>query len=235
MKSIKEEMIKAHKVTEQQLGEDKNDYVYLEKPVPTGRRPLPTINDDEEDDDDDPGGEKDYTTIDDTLISDRPPVSPASNGTKVKSDSNPKPKPALKEPSPSKTMPAGKASRKPVPSPEPAGASTLPANPVAVKRTAFEFNGSDREEIESILVARPEGTYLVRKSRQDKKEVLSVNVEGMLKEFKIYEKNAKYTIDHDEYFDSVEDLIQNYVDKPLPKKSTKLYRAYSVIDPRYIN
>lgn len=252
MKSLKAEMVKAHKVTEK-TDENRDEYVYIEKPVienasvgkkakrepdkksngKKGKRvpELPVDDDDEEeeeiDDDDDPGGEKDYTTIDESMLDNRPPM-PAPASTKPPEKKTPiKPtfKPAL--PNDNKQTKIQHEKK----------AASLPAsvNPNAVLREAFEYDGSDRVQIEQLLVERPEGTYLVRKSRSDGKEVLSVNIEGCLKEFKIYPKNNGVTIDSTVYFSTVEELIQYYTEHLLPKKTTRLYRAYTVLDPRYVN
>ncbi|XP_045189460.2 SH3 domain-binding protein 2-like [Mercenaria mercenaria] len=236
MKFVKAEMVKAHKVTENSTGESRDEYVYLEKPVledePAKKSKLaPKLPVDEEEiddiDADDPGGEKDYTTIDDSMLDDRPPM--PKPVTKKTPDKKKPIKPNFKPAAPNEKTEANTAAQK--------KASSLPAsfNPNVVLRTAFEYKGSDRTEIESLLAQRPEGTYLVRKSRSDGKEVLSVNIDGCLKEFKIYTKDNTVTINHTDYFPSVEELIQNYMDHPLPKKATRLYRAYSVVDPRYIN
>lgn len=221
MKSLKAEMMKAHNVTEQLTNENRDEYIYLEKPVEVLEESTVQSN---EENPDDLGGEKDYDTIEDAMIDDEPAMPKPDIKKKADIKKKPKPNPKPKPPV-SATSPKVAVKKK---------SATLPASN-AVLRSAFEYKGTDRDEIESVLTLRPEGTYLVRKSRQDGKEVLSVNIDGVLKEFKIYSKDSTVTIDHAEYFSNVEELIQYYSEHPLPKKSTKLYRAYSVVDPRYVN
>lgn len=238
MISIKDEMMKAHHRQEDLRGIKRDEYVYLEEPIQRAKAAPP---ENPEPEDDDPGGEQDYSVIDDAILDTKPLELPTSNGVKAKPKPliSPKPKPHSSPKSnslPSPTSPTvDKITKKPMPSPQPARSKTLPPSMASLTRQAFEYNGTDRDEIEEILTVRPEGTFLVRKSRQDRKEVLSVNIEGVLKEFKIYDKDSKYTIDHVDFFDSLEKLLEYYCENPLPKKVAKLYRAYSVADPRYIN
>ncbi|KAL4231574.1 hypothetical protein ACF0H5_009155 [Mactra antiquata] len=220
MQQIKQGMILAHNVPKTLVDKEEGnqeDYVYLEKPIPKKEEPkpqVPTILEETED----IGGEEDYQTIDENMIAE----------IVVNSQSTPN------YPGNSSTFPAN--NNKNITTDKKVKASTLPEDArMKVSRSAFEYSGSDRSEVEKLLCARPEGTYLVRKSRSDGNEVLSVNVEGVLKEFKIYNRDGGATINNEDYFTSVEELIKYYVKNVLPKKSTKLYLAYSVTDPRYLH
>ncbi|XP_048746891.2 SH3 domain-binding protein 2-like [Ostrea edulis] len=92
----------------------------------------------------------------------------------------------------------------------------------------YLFDNSDRSQAIEILSNRLSGTFLVRKSRAGDQQVLSVQTEEGMKEYKIYPKPDGLTIDHKTYFNSIEGLVDNYKRKSLPNRTTTLSRGYSV-------
>lgn len=173
------------------------DYVYLEEEV----RTMPVRDSRQQ-----PNApcEEDYTEIEEVTIQVPPSV---------------KQPPTLDRPNTAKTN----VTKARVASPP---ASRKPKASTSISRDKFEYHGSDRGEVERILLAKPAGTYLVRKSRNDQKEVLSVNLAGSLKEFKVYEKSGQVTIDHSDHFDNLLELIKYYTLHNLPKKTIKLTSPY---------
>ncbi|XP_033756626.1 uncharacterized protein LOC117339255 [Pecten maximus] len=99
-----------------------------------------------------------------------------------------------------------------------------------VSRDDFEFKGSDRIQVQRILSARTSGTYLVRQSRTNDNEVLSVQTVDGLKEFRIFEKDGQYSIDHKVFFKTLELLLQHYSKAELPNRHDSLNRGYSCTD-----
>lgn len=95
-------------------------------------------------------------------------------------------------------------------------------------RTEFEFNSSDRSRVEGILEDKDIGTFLVRKSRQDEQEVLSIKTTEGVKEYKIYHKVNGFSIDNKlKWFPTTEDLLDFYTENDVPNRGMTLTRAYS--------
>lgn len=94
----------------------------------------------------------------------------------------------------------------------------------------YLFDNSDRQKAIDILARRTSGTFLVRKSRMGDQQVLSVQTEEGMKEYKIYDKPAGLTIDNKTYFKSVEKLIENYKRQSLPNRRTTLMRGFSITE-----
>ncbi|XP_062605517.1 SH3 domain-binding protein 2-like [Saccostrea cucullata] len=92
----------------------------------------------------------------------------------------------------------------------------------------YVFNDSDRDKAIEILSNRGSGTFLVRKSRASDQQVLSVQTEEGMKEYKIYSKPDGLTIDNKTYFQTVDKLIDNYKRMTLPNRTTTLSRGFSV-------
>ncbi|XP_063435222.1 SH3 domain-binding protein 2-like isoform X2 [Mytilus trossulus] len=98
-------------------------------------------------------------------------------------------------------------------------------------RSEFEFNSSDRTQVEGILDEMSVGTFLVRKSRQDNQEVLSVKTDDGIKEYKIYNKNRGLSIDNKEqWFSTTEELLDHYSQQDIPNRVMTLSRAYSTTE-----
>lgn len=98
----------------------------------------------------------------------------------------------------------------------------------AADPTEYLFDNSDRQKAIDILARRVSGTFLVRKSRMGDQQVLSVQTEEGMKEYKIYDKPSGLTIDNKTYFTSVEKLIENYKRQSLPNRRTTLMRGFSI-------
>lgn len=95
-------------------------------------------------------------------------------------------------------------------------------------RSEFEFDSSNRTRVEEILDNLSVGTFLVRKSRKDNQEVLSVKTEDGIKEYKIYNKQRGLSIDNKEqWFSTTEELLDYYSQKDIPNRVMTLSRAYS--------
>ena len=75
--------------------------------------------------------------------------------------------------------------------------------------------------------SNPAGTFLIRKSRKDNRNVLTVHAGSAgVKELKIYEANQKFTIDNDTYFKDTEDLLRYYnTVKFVPKTNVYLQKG----------
>lgn len=114
---------------------------------------------------------------------------------------------------------------KPVPQPKPKPLLTR-----HISRNDFEFKSSDRNEVQNILSSKPPGTYLVRQSRQDNNEVLSVQTTEGMKEYRIFCKDGKFSIDHKQNFMTLELLLQHYSKAELPNRHDSLCRGYSCTD-----
>lgn len=93
-------------------------------------------------------------------------------------------------------------------------------------RSEFEFDSSNRTRVEEILDNLSVGTFLVRKSRKDNQEVLSVKTEDGIKEYKIYNKQRGLSIDNKEqWFSTTEELLDYYSQKDIPNRVMTLSRA----------
>ncbi|KAL3863198.1 hypothetical protein ACJMK2_004964 [Sinanodonta woodiana] len=100
----------------------------------------------------------------------------------------------------------------------------------------YEFNGSNRDEVQRLLEDKPDGTFLVRKARNTDNQVLSIEIDCQLKEFKINELDGKVTIDSSLYFPTVEKLLIHYTKNNLPNKNTKLTQGcFFTKKPGYVN
>ncbi|XP_076105336.1 uncharacterized protein LOC143073580 isoform X2 [Mytilus galloprovincialis] len=109
--------------------------------------------------------------------------------------------------------------------------SQLNIKKLRYSRSEFEFNSSDRTQVEGILDEMSVGTFLVRKSRQDNQEVLSVKTDDGIKEYKIYNKQRGLSIDNKEqWFSSTEELLDHYSQKDIPNRVMTLSRAYSTTE-----
>ncbi|XP_052773015.1 SH3 domain-binding protein 2-like [Mya arenaria] len=213
MSAIKNELMLAHKFTEEQIAQHKlgcsdEEYIYLEKSVvaerpralhPARNVPLPREE------------EEDYHEIANEQMLPDNQIQPSKRN-----------KPTFPAPQPgAQDKGFVRQTSSPATSPLPS-----PTSPSAVSKTSYEYEGSDRNHIERLLVALPRGTYLVRKSRQDNKEVLSVNIDNSLKEFKIYDKDGQVTVDQTTLFPTLEKLLEYYTQNNLPKHTSSLTKPY---------
>ncbi|CAC5366134.1 VAV [Mytilus coruscus] len=197
---IRKEMDDAvHGTSHLQSDFDQDEYVSLEKPVQTAANmPLPPSPPEDEDD------LSDYDTItDDACIGRALPVVPPN----VPKERTPR----LVEPIKPK-----------VPQKPPSNIKKL-----RYSRSEFEFNSSNRTKVEGILDNLSVGTFLVRQSRKDNQEVLSVKTEDGIKEYKIYNKQRGLSIDNKEqWFSTTEELLDYYSQKDIPNRVMTLSRAY---------
>ncbi|XP_060081749.1 uncharacterized protein LOC132561050 [Ylistrum balloti] len=233
MKSLKEEMMLANEAededddSESGLGptgddEPEDEYTYLEKQVkikvyppvipprpqaskPKTNRKLPEPGFDQESDD------SDYDKIAEgelSIIRGRPPLPeiPKDEQKTTKDHLSQKPKAA-------KPLPAAKPNLR-----------------RQVSKDDFMFDSSDRVQVETILSKKTQGTYLVRKSRSNDNEVLSVQTVDGMKEFKIFRKDGQYSIDHKNSFKTLERLVEHYSKEKLPNRPESLSRGYSCTD-----
>ncbi|XP_052227661.1 SH3 domain-binding protein 2-like isoform X2 [Dreissena polymorpha] len=211
MLAVKNEMLRAHKFSDEQIARhkqgfgDEGDYAYIEKEVSMDTIPTPDPKDnaplpaDTNDDE--------YSEIEDPNELRGPYKS--SLASTLPSNTSPKVD-GLHEPNAIKTLPPKK-----------------PIKKVVISRSCFMYEGTSREEVEKLLLAMPEGTFLVRRSRNDNKEVVSVNIENSLKEFKIHQHDDGLTLDNSQKFSTVEDLIQYYLEHNLPNKTVRLGRPFA--------
>ncbi|XP_061194064.1 SH3 domain-binding protein 2-like [Saccostrea echinata] len=208
MQHIREEMLLANSVTDdgkEISGTESDEYVYLERPVIEkiiqGKSPTRP-----------------------NVPKRKPPSTPKENDDDTDSDSD-YDKIAEDE--------MKKIRGKPLPAIPPEEVVKRPNKPKKLKPTKssedeYVFNDSDREKAIEILSNRGSGTFLVRKSRAGDQQVLSVKTDEGMKEYKIYSKNDGLTIDHRTYFQTVENLIDNYKRVTLPNRTTTLSRGFSV-------
>ena len=99
--------------------------------------------------------------------------------------------------------------------------------PSLMEQCSMLESSLSREELLTMLQPRPAGTYFIRKSRRDDRNVLSVNVGDCgMKEMKMWEKEGRFSMDSSQYFDSVEELLKYYHGiKPLPSVNVFLRRG----------
>lgn len=248
MGAIKKDLLKANEVDIDDIDVSVDDYVYLEKDVRTHKEEADiqaTANREI-----DP--EKDYSVIKE--VDTKRPVPPSTSSLpsparKIPPQAFPKPKAAtfgtnqqntdLKNKTKSPGQATGQKNahfkkRVPTPKPQKQPEDDEPKEPV-IDRTSYLFKGSDRSQVEDLLLSKTEGTFLVRESRNDGREVLSVNIGDSLKEYKIYVKDNKCTIDHKNCFDSTEELLRYYHKNSLPNKNVKLTKAYLLQSAGYVN
>nr|XP_022289529.1 SH3 domain-binding protein 2-like [Crassostrea virginica] len=211
MKNVRMEMQLANsKTNEQQLpGMDLDDYVALERPVieqiiketraRQGNVPRRKPPKTPDSDDSESDAESDYDRITDDVVQ------------KIRG----KPLPDIPK--------EEKVTRRPAKPQKPQYLTSKDVDP-----NEYLFDGSDRTKAINILSNRASGTFLVRKSRAGDQQVLSVQTDDGMKEYKIYEKPAGLTIDNKSYFPTVEKLIENYKRMTLPNRATTLSRGFSV-------
>lgn len=253
MAAIKKDLLKANDVAVADIDDDSlEDYVYLEKDVRTIKEEVAASNSEA-----DP--EKDYSVIKDTDVikqlgnkptvripqstsslpspdkkkqefQDQPPKSSTiatadlKNKTKVPQQTSPTTNKPFK-----KKMQTANKQRKLTSTDEDDDEKPI------IDRKSYMFEGTDREQVEGLLLSKTEGTFLIRLSRSDGREVLSVNIGDSLKEFKIFVKEKKSTIDNKTYFDSTDELLLHYHTNYLPNKTVKLKKAYLLQSAGYVN
>ena len=88
-------------------------------------------------------------------------------------------------------------------------------------------SSKSREELLALLQPRPAGTYFIRKSRKDDRNVVAINVGGgVMREMKMWEKEGRFSLDSLQYFDSTEELLKYYHGiKPVPSIDMFLRRG----------
>lgn len=228
MYAVKEQMLTFNSIKSRQPTiDEKGDYLYLEKPVreqkpnppppPTStapkneqvqkksKPPTPSDDSDEITSDDDSSGDE-YDEIPEDL-----PIPPEENDIKKKK-AEVKNKPVK--------------AQKPIKAPKP-----KPVLKTQLSRRDFEFSGSDRQQVELMLKSKGVGTFLVRKSRQDDREVLSVLTDEGVKEYKIYNDPMEgFSLDNQIHFNNVEKLVEHYMKNSLPNRTMSLSRGYSSPD-----
>lgn len=185
------------------------EYKKGKQPVP--KKPLPPIPTPDKDDSDDEPTD-DYDTITDAVFLPRPlPVVPLQT---VNIKKTPGTNTRLKEPIKPRTAPKPRNKKD---------------NKFA--RSEFEYNSNNRTKAEEILENMPVGTFLVRQSRQDNQEVLSVKTDEGVKEYKIYNKDRGLSIDNkDNWFSTTEELLSYYAGHDIPHRVLTLSRGYSTTD-----
>lgn len=251
MAAIKKDLLRANEVEVKDDDYKSEDYVYLEKDVRTHKAEAeaqsePAVID----------PERDYSEIKDVpdVVRHGPlppipksssslppavktkPVSPKPKFSTIDTtqhknrDLNGKTKAVLQVPGQT-----GGHFKKRMPTPKPQHSEEAESEKPVIDRKSYLFKGSDRSQVEDLLLSKTEGTFLVRESRRDGTEVLSVNIGDILKEYKIYVKEKKCTIDNKTYFDSTEDLLLHYHENFLPNKKVKLTKAYLLQSAGYVN
>lgn len=259
MAAIKKDLLKANDVSTKDIDDDSlEDYVYLEKDVRTIKEEVAASNKQ-------PDPEKDYSIIKDTDVvkhlgrkptsphstsslpsqhttkqefTNKPPKSSTIATAQPASDLKNKTK-ATQPTSPTNNKPFKKKMQTPNQTQNKQRKPTLTDDEDDEKpftdRKSYMYEGTDREQVEGLLLSKTEGTFLIRTSRSDGREVLSINIGDSLKEFKIYIKEKKCTIDNKTYFDSTDELLLYYHNNNLPGKTVKLTKAYLLQSAGYVN
>ncbi|KAJ8317597.1 hypothetical protein KUTeg_005501 [Tegillarca granosa] len=241
-------VVQLRKIERQPTIDEKGDYLYLEKPVreqkpnppppPTStaskneqvqkksKPPTPSDDSDEITSDDDSSGDE-YDEIPEDL-----PIPPEENDIKKKkAEVKNKPVKAQKPiKAPKAEASAGNDYVLLYINTEILNISILNIK-TQLSRRDFEFSGSDRQQVELMLKSKGVGTFLVRKSRQDDREVLSVLTDEGVKEYKIYNDPMEgFSLDNQIHFNNVEKLVEHYMKNSLPNRTMSLSRGYSSPD-----
>ncbi|OWF52786.1 SH3 domain-binding protein 2-like [Mizuhopecten yessoensis] len=229
MKLLKAEMVLAneaveddeeHVISHKQSHDDEpeDEYTYLEKQVNVKEyppilphKPIKTTNRKKQPEPDSDTESDDYDKITEAM-------SPGARGARAPLPPIPKSEPVKKKEGPPMRKP-----KKPVPAEKP----LLKRD---ISREDFEYKSSDRIQAQNILSGRDAGTYLVRQSRANDSEVLSVQTVDGMKEFKIFRKDGQFSIDHKVFFNSLELLLQHFSKADLPNRHDSLSRGYSCTD-----
>lgn len=239
MAAIKKDLMRANNVALEDINLDiLGEYAYLEKDVRTIKNEVAASHRE-------PDPEKDYSEISDLDLGTRFGPSHQTPHLTSSLPTPTKPNPVLQPQSPKSstiatakpTSPVNNRAKKPQPTPNKPksnGKGKKEEEPV-IDRKSYGFNGTDRSHVEGLLLSKTEGTFLVRTSRSDDREVLSVNIGDCLKEYKIFVKDNKCTIDHRNYFVSTDDLLLYYHKNNLPNKNVKLTKAYLLQSAGYCN
>lgn len=247
-KKIKREMEHAAHVTSHLASDvELDEYISLEKPVhtdtsnlveklnnkkknkgkkkkeespgqpPPPRKPLPPIPpaDDEENENEDDDEQDNYDEISELNTHSPRPLPEVPSEAKA----NAKHPPHVK----------GQRLVDPI-KPKPAPKPTTRKAP-RFSKSEFEFDSSDKVRVEQLLENTAVGTFLVRKSRQDNQEVLSIKTEEGIKEYKIYNKERGLSIDNKmNWFKTTEELLDFYAEHDIPNRGLTLTRGYSRTD-----
>lgn len=251
MAAIKKDLLRANDVAVEDIDDSLEDYIYLEKDVRAHK--VEAEIQAQANKELDP--EKDYSVIKEVDLGRRGPLPSVPSSTSSLPPPTKKAPPVFQKPKAStldttqnttvlndKAKAPGQASgqknarfKKRMPTPKSQRIPEDDPEKPVVDRKSYLFKGSDRSQVEDLLLSKTEGTFLVRESRSDGREVLSVNIGDILKEYKLYVKEKKCTIDNKNYFDSTEELLLYYHDNYLPNKNVKLTKAYLLQSAGYVN